>query len=357
MGDLYTAHETGLQVAFSEVERYALSQDEVFVGTPGSLTRRTKASGSVFYSRQYYDGSGRKREVYVAGPEGNAEADEKARALEHRITEAARTVASIRLLGRSGYTIADAKAQATLAVLHNLGFFAAGGVLVGSHAFGALLNKLGVRAAPYATEDIDLARRESLALPGLARPFIDVLKDSGIEFVAVPGLPSSKPSTSYKEKGRSRFQVDLLVPSRTSALPVVPIPELKAYAQALPYLSYLLGDTDRTALIAREGVAGIRVPSAERFALHKLIVSQLRPARDAKSDRDLSQAAVLLAVLADRHPGAIEDAAGSVPRSARRHLQRAGVALGSHLRPVHERAWEALDRVIARGSRPRREDG
>ena len=234
MPDLYAIHEAGLQVVFSEVERYALSQEEVFAGTPGSLTRRAKSSGSVFYSRQYYDGGGKKREAYVSGPEGRPGADEKALALDNRIAEAAGAVASIRLLGRSGYTIADAKAQATLAILHNLGFFGAGGVLVGSHAFGALLNRLGVRAAPYATEDIDIARRESLALPKLTRPFIDVLKDSGIEFVAVPGLPSSKPGTSYKEKGRSRFHVDLLVPSRTNAFPVVPIPELKAHAQALP---------------------------------------------------------------------------------------------------------------------------
>jgi hypothetical protein len=348
MRDLYASHETGLQVVFSEVERYALSQEEVFAGTPGSLTRRAKSSGSVFYSRQYYDGSGKKREVYVSGPEGSPVADEKALALNNRIAEAAGAVASIRLLGRSGYTIADAKAQATLATLHNLGFFGAGGVLVGSHAFGALLNKLGVRAAPYATEDIDIARRESLALPKLTRPFIDVLKDSGIEFVAVPGLPSSKPGTSYKEKGRSRFHVDLLVPSRTKAFPVVPIPELKAHAQALPYLGYLLGDTHVTALIAREGVAAIRVPSAERFALHKLMVSQLRTTRDAKADRDLSQAAILLAVLADRHPGAIEDAAAALPRSARRYLKRASMALRSHLWPTYVRAWEALGSVTAR---------
>ena len=347
MRDLYTSHETGLQVVFSEVERYALSQDEVFAGTPGSLTRRKKPTGSVFYSRQYYDGSGKKREAYVGGPEGDPVADETALALNTRIAEAAGAVASIRLLGRSGYTMADAKAQATLAVLHNLGFFGAGGVLVGSHAFGALLNKLGVRAAPYATEDVDIARQESLALPKLARQFIDVLKDSGIEFVAVPGLPSSKPATSYKEKGRSRFHVDLLVPSKNNTFPVVPVPELKAHAQGLPYLSYLLGDTQMTALIAREGVAAIRVPSAERFALHKLMVSQLRTARDAKAGRDLSQAAILLAVLADKHPGAIEDAAAALPRSGRRYLKRASMALRSHLRPENVRAWEALDSVCA----------
>ncbi len=73
-------------------------------------------------------------------------ADKKAARLKVRIAEAAGAVASIRLLGRNGYTLADAKAQATLAVLHNLGLFSAGAVLVGSHAFGALLNKLGVRA-------------------------------------------------------------------------------------------------------------------------------------------------------------------------------------------------------------------
>lgn len=348
MRDLHSTHETGLQVVFSEIERYTLSQEEVFVGTPGSLTRRKKSDSYFFYSRQYYDGSGKKREDYVAGPVGDVAADEKAANLKARIAEAAGAVSSIRLLGRNGYTLGDAKAQATLAVLHNLGLFSAGAVLVGSHAFGALLNKLGVRAAPYATEDVDIARRDTLALPKLKRHFIDVLRDSGIEFVPVPGLPSSKPATSYKEKGRSRFHVDLLVPSKDNTFPIVPVPELKAHAQGLPYLAYLLGDTQMTTLIAREGVAAIRVPSAERFALHKLIVSQLRAGRDAKTARDLAQAAVLLAVLADKHPGAIEDAAAALPRSGHRHLKRARVALQANLPRTYARAWDALDSLTTR---------
>jgi hypothetical protein len=348
MRNLYSAHETALQVVFSEIERYASSQESVFVGTPGSLTRRKKSDSYFFYSRQYYDGSGKKREAYVAGPAGDVVADEKAARLKVRIVEAAGAVANIRLLGRNGYTLANAKAQATLAVLHNLGLFGAGAVLVGSHAFGALLNKLGVRAAPYATEDVDIARRDTLALPKLERHFIDVLRDSGIDFVPVPGLPSSKPATSYKEKGRPRFHLDLLVPSKDNAFPVVPVPELKAHAQGLPYLAYLLGDTQMTTLIAREGVAVIRVPSAERFALHKLIVSQLRAGRDAKTARDLAQAAVLLAALADKHPGAIEDAAAALPRSGHRHLKRSRVALEENLPRTYTRAWDALDSLTAR---------
>jgi hypothetical protein len=340
---LYSSHETALEVVYQEIERYALSQRAVFVGTPGSLTTRKNAANYPFYTRQYYDGAGIKREEYVAGPVGDPAADKKAAELKLRITEAARVVASVRLLGRNGYALADARAQATLASLHNVRLFDAGAILVGSHAFGVLLNKLGVRAAPYATEDVDIARRSALALPTIGRQLIDVLKDSGIEFVEVPGLPSTRHPTSYKEKGTSRFHLDLLVPSKPGAFPIVPIPELRAHAQGLPHLDYLLADTQTAALLAREGVAAVRVPTAERFALHKLLVSQVRRGRDAKTGRDLRQAAVLLAVLADEHPGAIEEAAADLARAARGHVKRARTALRAHLPESCARAWETLD--------------
>lgn len=299
----YSPHETGLQVVYQEVERYALSQRTVFVGTPGSLTQRKNATNYSFYTRQYYDGSGKKREEYVAGPVGDAVADGKAAQLKLRIVEAAGVVASVRLLGRNGYAIADARTQATLAALHNVRLFEAGAVLVGSHAFGVLLNKLGVRAAP---------------------------------------------PTSYKEKGKSRFHVDLLVPSKAGTFPIVPVPELKAHAQGLPHLDYLLGDTQTAVLLAREGVAAVRVPAAERFALHKLLVSQLRRSHDAKIDRDLHQSAVLLAVLADKHPGAIEEAAAGLPRAASRRVKQARAALRAHLPESSARAWETLDALPGR---------
>ena len=52
----------------------------------------------------------------------------------------------------------------------------------------------------------------------------------------------------------------------------------------------------------------VRVPLPERYAVHKLMVSQLRTDRGGKSEKDLFQAAVLLAVLGEKHPGAIADA-------------------------------------------------
>ena len=134
-------------------------------------------------------------------------------------------------------------------------------------------------------------------------------------------------------------------PARKSFLDM--IRELGAHATALPYLKFLLAESQESVLLAREGCCAIRVPAPERFALHKLLVSQLRARRGGKSVKDISQAAVLLAVLAERHPGAIEEAAKAVPASARRRLA-AALGVARQLEP-HPRATEVLDAVL--GSR------
>jgi hypothetical protein len=76
-------------------------------------------------------------------------------------------------------------------------------------------------------------------------------------------------------------------------------------------------------LISKEGCCPIRVPVPERFAIHKLIVSQLRTNRDAKSEKDIDQAAILLAVVGEKYSGAIETAVLALPVSARKYLIRA----------------------------------
>ena len=76
-------------------------------------------------------------------------------------------------------------------------------------------------------------------------------------------------------------------------------------------------------LMAREGCCAVRVPVPERFAIHKLIVSRLRVGRTAKAGKDVLQACVLCAALAEGHPGAITAAFEQVPKRARRHLTAA----------------------------------
>ena len=303
---LYTPHGRPLTVLFSDLENHALAQRDAFVGTAGSVIVRENASGFRLYAHQFYDGDGKKRERYLGGPVGSADADARAEATRARIRELKELVPSLRLLGREGFNLVDPKTYATIASLHNHGVFAAGGMLIGSHAYGVLLNRLGARAAAYSTEDIDIARREALAFPKLPEVgFLEMLRDSGVEL-----------QVATTKRG--------------------------AHDTGLPYLRFLLEESQEAALLAREGCCAVRVPLPERFAIHKVLVSRLRVGRGAKAERDLRQAATVCAVLGDSHPGALEDAVGAVPRAARKHLRAGLAALRPLLEEVHPRAWEEL---------------
>jgi hypothetical protein len=294
---------------------------------------------------------GKQHETYIgtAAEEG----EKKAGLLNAQIEEVKALLPDLRLLAREGFQFADPKTYATLASLHQHGIFAAGATLVGSHAFGALINQLGIRSVAYATEDVDVARREALAFDRMPEvSFLDMLRDSGIHFVEVPQLDYKKPPSSFKQQGMSRFHVDLLVPSSNSEIKIVAVPELKAHATALPYLAYVLGQTQITTLLAREGCCPVRIPLAERFAVHKLVVSQLRTNRDAKSEKDIFQASVILAALGEKHPGAIELAAMELPVSARKYFIKAS-AQALKLMQGHPRAAEELSEVLALLAQPK----
>ncbi|HET9388263.1 MAG TPA: GSU2403 family nucleotidyltransferase fold protein [Steroidobacteraceae bacterium] len=133
-----------------------------------------------------------------------------------------------------------------------------------------------------------------------------------------------------------------LFPSPGDDYPTIAIPELKAYAQGLPFLRYLLGESQQVPLLSPHGVVLVRVPVPERYAIHKLIVSQLRSRSSNKPTTDLAQAAVLIEAVAERFPGAIEAALAAAPRSTARYLQRAKQAVSRHLPASSEAAWQAL---------------
>lgn len=319
---LYTSHERPLTVLFSDIAHVTSQLSEVFVGTPGSVIERTNAKGVRFYVHQYYDGERKQRERYLAGPVGQVTAETAADRLRDRIAEANDLVPSLRMLGREGYNLADPRTYATVATLTNHGVFEAGGILVGSHAYGILLNQLGARASAYQTHDIDIARAERLAFNQQpTTEFLAMVRESGIDFVPVPGLRRGEAPTSFKKKGKARFQIELLVPSQGDDYATVAIPELGVHATALPYLGYLLTDPQSGPLLSRVGACPVRLPLPERFATHKLIVSQLRANRD-KTPKDIHQACALAARLAETHPGALADSVAAVPPSARSFLRK-----------------------------------
>jgi hypothetical protein len=337
---LTSPHEKAFMLLFAELESTAADQREAFLGTPGTLTERVNENGTRFWVHRYSDGGSARQETYL-GTVDDETVIARIADLRRRIDAGNATIARVRVLARAGFATADRKTYSTLASLHNHGLFRAGALLIGSHAFGVLLNVLGVKAVPYATEDVDIARREQLALTGIPA-FLKMLRETGIEYLEVPPLHHRGHPTSYAEPGGSRLKVDLLVPSPDETYPTIPVPELKAYAQGLPYLKYLLGNSQEAPLLSPHGVVMVRVPVPERFAIHKLIVSRLRGTTSSKGSKDLRQAAMLIEAVATQFPGAIEDAMSAVPKSAKRYLRQATSALTHYLPTSAETAWEAL---------------
>ncbi|MCH7982134.1 MAG: hypothetical protein IID59_11600 [Proteobacteria bacterium] len=197
-----------------------------------------------------------------------------------------------------------------LALLERSGVFLADAVLIGTTAFKAYGNMLGVRwASELATQDIDIAAdsKYRLALPRTKQVINlgQVILDSGMGFFQVPALNRKQASTSFKIRGRD-FIVDVVTPmrGRETSRPVR-LAAFDTFAQPLRHLDYLLDDIQPAILLHGHGIM-INVPAPGRFAIHKCILSQKRPAADAaKSRKDLLQAEQVFQVLLEIRPGDI----------------------------------------------------
>jgi hypothetical protein len=341
----YRRHDAANQTKYQEARRLAESQRRVLAGTPGTLKQRTK-SGNRYWVREYIRVDGRKSDEYIGALAAvSAAAVEEIR---NEIDIARALAASSAALRLFGYQRIERKPAAVLGVLFNRGLVNGGLVLVGSHAYGALLNELGIVSAGYKTQDIDVARGQplSVALPP-GSTFESVLNESGLHFVPVPGMPSSRPSTSFKLPGAELLAVDLLVPgSETGA--VVPVKELSAYAQAIPLLDYLTADPFRSVVLSPNQVIPVYLPSPERFVLHKLFSSQSRRGDRGKAGKDLAQAAVIAAALEEETPGRVSDAFRRLPRSARPAVKRGAAAAARLIEDAHPVGHRLLVRLSGR---------
>jgi hypothetical protein len=339
---LYRRHDAASQTKYQELKALARSQRRVLAGTPGTLKARTQ-SGNRYWVREYIRVDGRKTDGYV-GPE-SALSTAKLEALRAEVELAGALAAGSAQLRLLGYQRMERKPAAVLEALYNRGLFASGLTLVGSHAYGVLLNELGVIAPGYRTKDLDLARAQPLAvaLPG-DLGFHQLLKESGLPFVPVPGMPSHRPSASFKLPGAETLAVDLLVPGPRLGS-VVPVPELAAYAQAVPLLDFLIDDPMDAVILSPNQVIPVKIPSPERFVLHKLYASQSRSADRGKASKDLDHAATLVAVLEEETPGRLRDSFRRMPQAGRAATRRGARAAAARLRALHPQAEEALRRI------------
>ena len=310
----------------------ARRQDRVLAGTPGTLKQRSQGSRQ-YWLREHIRVDGAKVDEYLGPVESTpAKRVEDLRSAIELGKALASASSMLRLLG---FQRIEREPAAVLAVFFNHGLHRGGLVVVGSHGYGALLNELGVQASAYRTQDLDVARAAplSLALPADSS-FGTLLNESGLDFVPVPGMPSTKPSGSFKLPGAGKLMVDLLVPGKEIGR-VVEVSDLGGHAQTVPLLEFLVESPLESVVLSPNQVVPVMLPAPERFVLHKLFSADARRADRSKIAKDREQAAVLAAALEEESPGLLRSTWLELPRSAVAGVRRsakitAGLLAGSH---------------------------
>jgi hypothetical protein len=262
------------------------------------------------------------------------------------VARVARIAAQLRA-GGAGTT--DAASARVLCGLADAGVFVGGGVLVGTHAFMAIGNLLGIKWASGSlrTQDVDVERRCEVDVD-VAVPDVQIDRPSALEnlrmgFLPVPALDPRSPCTSFKVRGQA-LRVNFLCPKHSQAETPVFIPRWNAAAQPHAHLGFLLESPERAVILANTA-ALVNVPAPARFAFHKLLVAQLRTASfAAKAEKDILQAVQILEVLVEDRPGDIAlawTALEALGPTVIKPIQRGLAAADTRARGLRKRVREA----------------
>ncbi len=334
------------QTLFAELsERLsAFEAARSFASLKGSFAKKTVSGSTYWYFKTSEAATGQREfSIGLDTPNTHAviEAYKRGRAgVEEIQAGIARLCAMLR---QGGVLTTDAPSAKVISGLASAGVFRLGAVLIGTHAFIALGNLLGVRwQSGLRTQDIDILASPILevAVGTIEADLPGTLESLNMGFLPVPGLDPRRPETSFKVRGKT-LRVDLLTPAqgKRDGAPVR-IPRLRASAQPLEFLDYLLEAPVATPVI-NGGATLVYVPDPARFALHKLIVSADRPiAMQTKSGKDREQAAEMIELLLEDRPGDLAVAAESInrrPRGWRKKLRQGLDRLPNQLASVRDR--------------------
>jgi hypothetical protein len=296
--DHYQTLSLTAQTAYAQLldTAQALELRRSVASLKGSFASK-QVKGRTYRYFQYFEVSGKLRQIYV-GPDS-----ERVRTLiaqhgqgapEQALEPLARSAMA---LGCEPILPAHYKVMRRLA---DYGFFKAGGVLIGSHAFLAYGNMFGVAWGDSSrTQDVDFAhagKHIEIALPG----DIDVDTDGAIESLQMGFLPitnsAGKVGGTYLNSRDPDFQLDFLTPLHRGGSKPYEHEKLKLTLQPIKFIEYILENVQQVVLFCADGAVVANVPHPARYALHKLIVSGERPAsRAVKASKDLRQSAALLA--------------------------------------------------------------
>lgn len=301
------------QTAYAELhERVQIAET---LRSPAAVTgtvayKTIKGARYAYWAFKELDG--RKREYYL-GPAGpTIDAIEHARRAGAPVIDSVARQAAAALA--HGCTATPARHFRVVKRLSDYQFFRAGGLLVGTHAFVALGNHLGVAwDAATRTLDLDFAHagpggNVSVALPADLRANAhDAL--TSLELGFLPALGGSKGIASlYVNQRDPDLRVDFLTVTRRAGRNEVHAPDLGVALSPLKFLDYLIDRPGQAVLIDRSDACLVNLPDPARYGLHKLIVAHERGPRHPKHGKDIAQALALIHWHLDRAPDLLADA-------------------------------------------------
>jgi hypothetical protein len=283
------------QTAYAELlDQSRLLELDALAGLTGSFQRRTIKGRSYVYFGYRDPIGGKQHRVYV-GPD-----DERVGALIEHFND----VKAPKKLGPNAKAAIALGCAPTLPKhfriarqLGAYGFFRAGGVLIGTHAFVAMANLLGVRwTHGDRTLDVDFAhagRNVSLALPSDVKLSVhDALTSLELGLLPIQEL-SGNVGAQYRNPRDPELRLDFLTSMTRDGRPVL-IEHLGLALEPLKFMEFSLEGTTQAALVANDGACLVNIPAPERYAVHKLIVYGERDTGvRIKAIKDIEQAAAL----------------------------------------------------------------
>ena len=309
---LYKDLSLPAQTAYAQLAEATLAADlsRSIADLKGDFCRKT-VKGKTYWYFQHPGLDGAYRQMYV-GPDS----PEVAKLIAHR-DGATETAAAIGRLAKAAIVHGcSALLPAHFKVIRRLadhGFFRAGGVLIGSHAFQVYGNVLGVRwGGNDRTEDVDFAhagKKVSIALPASieaqTRTAIESLE---MGFVPITGA-SGKPTGSFTIPKSPEFKLDFLTPMTRDGDTAYEHPQLHVPLTPMKFMEFSLEQVEQAVMFSAEGAVTVNIPSPSRYALHKLIVyGERQGSFRAKAPKDLAQSAAILYCLKNRRPWEVEEA-------------------------------------------------
>jgi hypothetical protein len=306
-----------LQTIYAELVDRAWSGDFAELMAAGGTPYTREVNGKLFWYWRTASAHGVRPAPKYLGPDSEAM---RARIMVQKDLAAIRKERRdlVRALRSANMPGPDRLTGNILAALAAAGAFRLRAVLIGSVAFQCYLPLLGVRfpATIARTGDLDLAQFHSVSVAvedEMEADLLSVLRQVDSRFQPIMSPADSRKIMRYAIQvgTQEEFSVEVLCPLRGPIREnFTVLKSLRGSAQILKHLDFLIYREVNAVALHGPGIP-VNVPAPERFAMHKLIVSQLRidtPRSQQKARKDLQQADALVRVLASDRPDDLKDA-------------------------------------------------